>query len=247
MTNAAQERVVALDMARGIAVGLMFVYHFSWDLTYFGFADLPLFTDPLWLGFRYLILSIFLLAVGFSQILVRRRGFNRRSFARRLALIAAAAAAVTAGSYLIFPMAYIFFGVLHNIVVSSVLVLAFVGLPVAVITAAAVIALAAPVFLAMPLFDHPWLQWVGLSTVTPAAVDYVPLLPWFGVALAGAVLGRMTVAGEAMAPALLWRPAGVCADIVKWAGRHSLILYLLHQPAFIAILYGVTVLFGPAP
>jgi len=64
-------------------------------------------------------------------------------------------------------------------------------------------------------------------THKPPTEDYVPLLPWFGVVMLG------VFAGPPM-HRLASRLQPYCAvPTVKWlalAGRHSLLIYLLHQP-----------------
>ena len=236
-------RLAIIDMARGSGIVLMFVYHFSWDLTFFGFAELPLFTNAWWLAFRTLIVGIFLSVAGLSQILAHVRGFRPRPFLRRLGVVGACAGAVTVATALIFPEGYVFFGILHNLALAAVLVPAFAPLPVAAIGALALAFLAAPWLLADPLFDHPWLQWVGLMTHQADSVDYVPLFPWFGVVLLGVAAGRLVMRGNrAVAAAAAWRPEGRVVALLGWLGRHSLALYLVHQPVFFALLYAVAYL-----
>ena len=225
-------------MARGTGIVLMFGYHFSWDLTYFGFAELPLFTDPWWLAFRSAIVSTFLMVAGFCHALTRQHGFRPRRFFGRLALIAAAAGAVTVATFWAFPEGYVFFGILHNLAVAAVLVLAFSWLPVPAIAAAAAF-LATPSVFAHPLFDHPWLGWVGLATEDVFSVDYVPIFPWFGVVLLGVAAGRLIVrSGPVLRTLAGWRADAWPSAALHWLGRHSLVLYLVHQPVFCGLLYG---------
>lgn len=225
----AAHRLGAVDVARGVALLAMAVYHGSWDLNFLGLARFDLLNDPLWLGARTLILGSFLLLAGISLVLATDRGLDRRRFARRLLLLVLAAGAVSGVSYAMFPDSPIFFGVLHHIAVASVLGLAFVRLPWPVTLALGVAVIAVGKTVALPLFDTPWLRWVGLMTFEPESNDYVPLFPWFGAVLFGIALGR------------LWRPepgkqgpSGPPRTHVgrgfAWAGRHSLAIYLIHQP-----------------
>ena len=236
-------RLPAVDLARGIAIVGMAVYHFSWDLTYFGLAGFDLLGDPFWLGFRAVVLSAFLLLVGISQVLAQQRGLAARPFLRRLLLITASAAAITAASYVAFPQTYIFFGVLHCIALSSVLLLAVARLPSAAVAATAAACFAAPSLVAAPLLDHPWLVWLGLATWTPASNDFVPLLPWFGMVAAGVIVGR-ALSAKGTVLRRQWR--GASSNALQWAGRHSLIIYLLHQPLLFGSLYAVVALAGRA-
>lgn len=217
-------RVGVIDTARGVALLAMALYHGSWDLTYLGLADFDLFGDPLWLAARTGILGSFLILSGLSLVLAAEGGIDRRRFLRRFALLVLAAGGVSAVSMVMFPDSPIVFGVLHHMAVASLLGLALLRLPwpVLLLLGVAVIALGETV--ALPLFDEPWLRWIGLMTFEPESNDYVPLFPWFGGFLFGMALGR------------LWRPAptrapgGAVGRGFAWAGRHSLAVYLLHQP-----------------
>ncbi len=215
----------AIDVARGLALVAMAVYHASWDATYFGLAGFDLLGDPLWLAARTAILSSFLLLAGIGLVLAARGGLDRGRFLRRLGRVAAGAAAVSAASYALFPDSPIFFGVLHHIVVASVIGLVFIPLPAALTLAAAAAAVLAGTTLSFPPFDGPWLRWIGLTTVAPDSNDFVPLLPWIGGVLAGIGLARLWPGmGDGMAV------TGRAGRVLAWSGRHSLAFYLLHQP-----------------
>ena len=223
-------RLPVIDAARGVAILAMIAYHLSWDMDALGFAQLDLFTNPLWLAARTGILGSFLVLAGVSLVLAGEGGLDRRRFLRRLGLLVAAAAAVSAGSYAVFPDSPIFFGVLHHLAVASVLGLAFVRLPGWLTAVLGVAVYALPEVTAVPLFDAPALRWIGLMTFEPDSNDYVPLFPWFGLVLLGIALGKAWRGRGAVAA---WRP-GAAGRALAWAGRHGLPIYLVHQP----VLYG---------
>ncbi|RUQ62537.1 DUF1624 domain-containing protein [Azospirillum doebereinerae] len=210
----------------------MAVYHGCWDLTFHGLASFDLLGDPLWLTARTLILSSFLLLAGVSLVLATGGGLDAKRFLSRLARLAAAAGAVSAASYILFPDSPIFFGVLHHMAAASVIGLAFVRLPAALTLAAAVAAVLAGEHLAVPAFDSPWLRWIGLTTVPPNSNDFVPLLPWIGGVLAGIGLARLW-------PGIGTGPSGpnLLTRALAWAGRHSLAVYLIHQPLLFGLFW----------
>ncbi|WP_114861447.1 DUF1624 domain-containing protein [Azospirillum brasilense] len=223
-------RVGVVDTARGVALLAMALYHGSWDLTYLGLADFDLFGDPLWLAARTGILGSFLILSGLSLVLAAEGGIDRRRFLRRFALLVLAALGVSAVSLAMFPDSPIVFGVLHHMAVASLLGLALLRLswPALLLLGVAVIALGETV--ALPLFDEPWLRWIGLMTFAPESNDYVPLFPWFGGFLFGMALGRLWRPGPA------GTPGGAAGRGFAWAGRHSLAVYLLHQPVLFGLL-----------
>lgn len=231
-----KSRLEAIDFARGLALLAMAIYHFAWDLEFFGYAPPGMTAEGGWRLFARSIASSFLFLVGVSLFLAHARGFRRGPFLKRLAMVAGAAAAISLVTWLAVPGGFIFFGILHQIALASLLGLAFLRLPAVAIVLVAIAVIAAPQFLRAPFFDHPALWWVGLSTENPRSNDYVPLFPWFGAVLAG--IGTAQLAASAG----LWRrlapiKSGLWGRPFILAGRHSLAFYLVHQPVLIALVW----------
>lgn len=240
-------RIPLIDQARGVALVAMAIYHFTWDLGFFGYIDPETATTGGWRLFARLIAGSFLFLAGFSLVLGHQQGFRARPFFIRLGKIGLAAAAISLGTWFAFPQTFIFFGILHAIAAASLIGLLFVRLPVVVTLLAAAAAVAAPLYLRAPFFDHPALWWLGLSVNVPRSNDYVPLLPWIAPVLLGIALARLFVASP-----LPERLAGYgTATKVRWktlleqAGRHSLAIYLIHQPLLIALVYGFSLVAPP--
>lgn len=246
MTPGASGRWPLIDAARGVAILAMIVYHAVWDLGYFRLTSIDAEDDPLWRWFAHIIAGTFLALVGIGLVLATRNGFRPRRYLRRLAIIVAAALLVTIGTYWIFPESFVFFGILHCIAAASVLALPFLRLPVWLTAIAAAVCLAAPQFLAHPFFDAPGWWWLGLSTVSPATVDYVPVLPWFGVTLAGIVAARLTLTWRDESLWSRWQPHAFPGRGLVKAGRWSLPIYLVHQPVLFGLAYLLSTTLTPS-
>jgi uncharacterized membrane protein len=247
VSTASRTRIVLVDLARGIALLAMFVFHFAYDLSYFRLIETDIPLDPAWRWFARTIAASFLTLVGISLVLATRGGLNRGAYLKRLAMVAGAAALVTIGTWFAMPQAFIFFGILHQVAFASVLALAFLRLPTLAIALAALVVFALPQFVANPFFDQPWLLWLGLSRDVPNTADFVPVLPWFGWVLTGMVLARLALPHLAGSPIAAWQPRSLPARIVAWGGRHSLLVYLLHQPIFIGLLMLALPFIAPPP
>ena len=244
-TTEAPRRLDAIDLARGVMLVFMAGYHGAWDLVFLGLADLPLLTHWFWLTARTLIAGSFLALVGVSLVLATRSGIHWGRFGRRLAVIVLCAAIVSAATFFAIPDSWIFFGILHSIAVCSVLALPFLRLPLPVLIVAAAVVIALPAVAAAPVFDTPGLRWIGLVTVGPDTFDFVPVLPWFAWVLAGIAVGRLLARPNGPAvPLWLWRARSGPARLLGFAGRHSLAVYMLHQPVLIALLAGVVLVTG---
>ncbi len=229
-------RIDALDLARGLALIAMAIYHFTWDLGFFGYTEPGLTAFGGWKLFARCIASSFLFLVGVSLFLAHGKNIRWKGFWRRFAMVAGAAAAISVVTYFAVPDDLIFFGILHQIALASLLGLLFLRLPTLLTLLVAIAIIAAPNFLRTAFFDHPAWWWVGLSSVNPRSNDYVPLFPWFGAVLLGIVAARL-----ATSSGLFARLAGV--SLGSWSkpltfiGRHSLAFYLIHQPVLIACVW----------
>lgn len=226
-------RVDAVDALRGVAIVLMVIYHFCFDLNLFGVIHANFNEERFWLTFRTIILSLFLGLVGASLVLSAQNA-SRRSFMQRAALLAACCIAVSAASFVMFPKSWIFFGVLHFILVAIFLGRLFRRWQWTNLALGALL-VAVGTWVEFPAFNHPWLQWIGLMTFKPITEDYVPLLPWFGVVLIGMFAARTLLAAQS--PWLSWRARTMPLRTATLAGRHSLAIYMIHQPLMIGLLY----------
>ncbi len=234
-------RIDGIDVLRGSAIAMMFIYHFCYDLSYYRLANFDFYQTPGWIYFRIVIVSTFLLVVGMSLHVSTRQGLHRQRFLRRLSWLLGCAALVSLSSYLLFAERWIFFGILHFIALASVLGLLFrrfFWLNFWLGSAIIVIGLR----FTLPLFDQPMLQWLGMVTRLPGTEDYVPFVPWFGVVLLGMFLGKWIFERPQIPVFLRWQTQSVISRLLALGGRYSLPVYMLHQPLFLAMLYPVYLL-----
>ena len=224
-------RVVAVDALRGLAIVAMIAYHFSFDLRLFGLVRFDFENGPGWLAARAAIVSSFLALSGVSLALARNAGVPASRRWRRIGEIAACALVVSVASYVAFPQRYIWFGILHAIALASVIAWPFARHPRAAL-AVGIAIVAAGLAWSHPAFDTRALGWIGFATVKPATEDYVPLFPWLGVMLIGIGIGDALLR-RSFAPLAFLSGA---PRVLRWLGRHSLAVYMVHQPILIGAL-----------
>ena len=230
-----------LDLARGLAVLAMISFHFCFDLVIFGHLPPEAVQTGILPLYARLIAGSFLFLSGVSFGLAHGGGLRAGAFARRLAVIVLAAAAVSIGTRLAMPDVWVRFGILHMIAVGSVLALMLRPLPGPALMLLALAVFAAPWWLASDALSAPWLLWLGLGTDNPPMMDYTPVLPWAAPVLAGMALVKLGQ-GRDWWQRLL-HPAGLSeGGVLQWAGRHSLPIYLLHQPVLLALIWAATAL-----
>ncbi len=228
-------RIWEIDFLRGLSIILMVFYHVLYDLselggmrTLFG-LEINLFS-VFWLIAQNFFAGLFILLCGISSTL-------SKSNIRRALKLLGVAVIITAATYIYNPSSAIHFGILHCLGVSILIYgLTFEkAKPLACLSAAAVVfglTVALSLFLRNVPVRFNWLLPFGITSHTYTSLDYFPLLPWLGVYLAGAALGKSIYAQK---QSLI--PKRLPETIINTAGRHSLLIYVVHQPIILAVLY----------
>jgi uncharacterized membrane protein len=232
----AAPRFERLDVLRAMAIVWMAAFHFGFDLNHFGLLEprQNFHRDLLWTTQRTCIVSLFLFTAGIGQAVALQAGQGWGRFWRRWSQVAACAVLVSAGSALMFPRSWIFFGVLHGIAV--MLIVSRLAAPLGTwLWPLGGLAIALPLLPGMPKLDHPAWSWIGLVTSKPITEDYVPVLPWLGVMLWGLAAGQWPLRRQ---PGLLAGAVPTALRPLATLGRWPLSFYMLHQPVFIGALLG---------
>jgi uncharacterized membrane protein len=232
-------RVAELDIARAIALCAMVVYHFAFDLELFGLITPGTVSGVFWRSFAILTAASFLMIAGISLWIAHGGGIRWPSFVKRFVIICLAAAAVSAATYVAMPDRFVHFGILHCIAVSSLAGLVFLREPAAVLILLAAFVFWLPGVYRDEMFNAPWLIWTGLATYWPVSIDYEPFFPWFAPFLLGIAVAKGLKRWKIVdALASRSQDRSPLARGLMWVGRNSLLIYLLHQPLLLALVWG---------
>ncbi len=249
-------RLALLDSVRGATLISMILYHGMWDLVYLYGKSVPWYTalpGRIWqqsICWTFILLSGFCSSLSGSEDSSGERNLLKRiSFRtlRRGAVVFACGALVTAVTKIALPRQPVIFGVLTFL--GSAMILTGLLRPfLERITVPALAALCSGVMFFLFLLSYNtgrgFIGWNGLFFLPlPKALyaggalaffgfpgknfvssDYFPLIPWFFLFLTGYFIGR-AVKGRFRAS--VWRKE---CSFLSALGRHSLLLYLLHQP-----------------
>ena len=213
-----------LDELRGLDLISMMLYHGMWDVVFlFGVAQ-KWYTGRPGFVWQQSICWVFILLSGFCLPL------GHHPF-RRGAVVFGAGALVTAVTLLFLPEDVVWFGVLTLLGSSMLLTAALDPLLRRVPTMNGFWTLPGG-HLALPqaLYASYTTAYLGFMPKSFFSTDYFPLLPWLFLFWAGYFLHHLVGRGR-LAP--LRR--SVCPPL-GWMGRHSLVLYLLHQPVILGVL-----------
>lgn len=230
-----------LDELRGLDLISMMLYHGMWDVVFLFGVVQKWYTGRPGFVWQQSICWVFILLSGFCLPL------GHHPF-RRGAVVFGAGALVTAVTLLFLPEDVVWFGVL-TLLGSSMLLTAALDPLLRRVPPAVGVAVSALLFwgtyptmngfwnlpggrLALPqaLYASWPTAYLGFMPKSFFSTDYFPLLPWLFLFWAGYFLHHLVGRGR-LAP--LRR--SVCPPL-GWMGRHSLVLYLLHQPVILGVL-----------
>lgn len=244
--QAGTRRVVLLDQIRGLSILLMVFYHGAYDLIFLFGVQINLFFSPEMMWLQSFFASLFLLISGIVS------NYSRSNL-KRGALCFGVALLMTLVTWIFVPDELILWGILHLMGFSMILY-GLVGkglqklpkVPMAIVflilffvtfhVQSGYIGLFGQRFFTLPstLYDTSWLFWLGFPGRSFMSSDYFPVLPWLFMFLFGASIGPWFK--ENRAPEFFYSGIpGPVGRFFSFCGKHSLWIYLLHQP----ILFGL--------
>ncbi len=256
------KRAFELDALRGLALFMMILHHMIFDFRYLLGLNVFAFQETYWFNYilRPAFVGVFVVVSGICCQFSR----NNMKRALKLCLIALGFSIVMGVFSLVSgEELYVFFNVLHLLALGTFLY----GLytiweeksaekrrktnPTASLTSVrgeiVILLISAAIIFSDQLttiyassIQSYWLLPLGfLPQYHIGMGDYLPILPWLGFFFVGVIIGRlgyknkMTLFPDSPKSVLkISRP-------FEWFGRNSLLIYLIHQPIFLAILFGL--------
>jgi len=231
-------RFIEIDVLRGLAIILMIFLHIIWDLDYFGLF--PINTQIY--QFQKIVPTIFFILLGVCLVVSKNKKitqtsfdeitYNKHLFLRGLKIFGLGMI-ITLVTMIFIPDKPIFFGVLHCIGFSIILSIPFMKFKYYNLLFASLVILIGFLFSQNSIEDPTLIHLVvGLqpTNIAQYTIDYFPLFPWFGACLFGIVLGKLLYKDNErrfrIPDISKYKPV----TMFSWLGKHSLTIYLLHQP-----------------
>ena len=213
----------------------MVVFHLLFDLNYLGITRFN-FHGGFLLLFQRLIAFLFLGIAGVSLVLLKQKysGISKKEFFHKLLqkslFLFAAGLLITSATFVYPHDGAIIFGVIHFLALS--LLIGFFFLDFYYLNLAlGVLLLVSSLFISLPALNTPLLLWLGFPPQGFHSLDYYPLFPWFGIFLIGIFAGKALYEKRVFKPKM-----PKFTGLIQQIGRHSLAIYLLHQPVLIGLI-----------
>ncbi len=243
MANNLEKRFWEIDFLRGLAIIMMILFHLLYDLTYFGEYNLNVHSG-FWLYFGRMTATIFILLVGISLTLSFSRAEKKQNakkkvyqkYLKRGLEVFSWGLIITLTTWIFLRAGFVVFGVLHLIGISIILAYPFLKLRFWNLLIG-IVFISLGIYLKSFTFGFPWLMWSGLMPERFYTVDYFPIFPWFGVILIGLFFGNLLYPDYTRKFNLCDFSNFAFIRLFCFLGRHSLLIYLIHQPVLIALLY----------
>ncbi len=239
-------RAFELDALRGSAIVMMMLHHLIYDLRYiigidaFAWQETSFFND--WVRAPFLFIFLFVSGICCT--------FSRNNFLRALKM--AGAAALFSLVFLVVSLVektemYIFFNVLHLLALGT-LVYALLEYfekkgRLRGVNALLILFSLFLLWLAYPLSKIPAAGASALLVISEqfsagiGMADYMPIVPWFGMFLLGALFGRLYYKNRQTLFPGAPESVKAASKPFEFVGRHALLFYILHQPVLLSILY----------
>lgn len=247
-TNSENRRMCLLDEIRGIAVILMVIYHTFYSMAFIFHME---FSYPIMFSimpYEPIIPIIFITVSGIVSV------YSKSNFKRGL-IIFAIALLITLVTSIILPGQAILFGILHFLGI-GLIIYSFLKKPLSKIPIN--LGLFLSLILFVILYDLPksvigfppylgtelpdefysiyWLSFLGFPTPDFVSSDYFPILPYIFLLFFGSFIGRYLK--EVKTPEVLYKK--LCSPL-DFIGKHALLIYVLHQPIIIGILFLISI------
>jgi uncharacterized membrane protein len=257
-----KDRAFELDAMRGLAVIGMIFYHFIFDVRHMMGVNVFAFQDEIYFNdlIRPTMTLTFVVVSGISSC------FSRSNAKRALKILLVSiifSTAMAVASQILKMDLYVFFNVLHLLTVSTAGYALFQfferkylarrtlsdsetkahqgrTITFFIVLAALILFFDRLTTLYYGQVNGYWLLPLGfLPKDTISMGDYLPIIPWLGFFLIGLVIGRVAYPDKKSLFPSASEGIRKLISPVAFLGRHSLIVYLLHQPVFLASLFGL--------
>ncbi len=238
-----------IDFLRGLAIILMIAYHFLFDLSFFGIYPLDISSGVLWylpraIAATFIFLVGISLYLSYNRMVISGNYSHERDFffkyLKRGIWIFSLGLVITLTTWIFLRADFIIFGILHFIGLAIILQYPFLKYNQGykyLNLATGLIFIVAGIYLTNLTFNFDWLLWLGFVPQNLTTVDYFPLLPWLGVVSLGIFAGGHLYRNYQRRFKLRDLSGYLPIKIFTFLGRHSLIIYFIHQPILIGVLY----------
>lgn len=219
-----------IDVLRAVAIVLMVLFHFVYDLKEFAGVGID-YQSPFWFFIGKVSALLFIFISGLSS------GFSRSPVRRGLKVLFYGMG-ITVVTYLFIKDEYVRFGILHFLGVSMILSPLLFRLPSWTLWGLTGTSAVLGFWFKEQLVTTSLMLPFGLMYEGFGSIDYYPLFPYLAATILGVLAYRYFYAQRTEPLFPFW----LNSSWIKWLSRNSLGIYLLHQPILLCIIFLINLL-----
>ena len=217
-------RIWEIDFFRGIAIILMVLFHLLYDLAVFFNFSIKYETGLIYYMGK-MAASLFIIVAGISC------SFSTNNAKRGIKLIVLGML-VYLVTFVFVPGSNIIFGILQFLGLSMLLYSLINKLSSYLLFIFGTTVIILNYSISAISMKNNWLAPIGLLGPQFSSVDYYPIIPWFGLFIYGVVFSKLFYREKRSLFKFDLRN-----NLLSSLGRHSLLIYLLHQPIILFIIF----------
>ena len=239
-------RLTIIDCIRGFALINMIIYHLLWDLVYIYDVNIDWYDKMPGTIWQFCICFTFIILSGFCFHLGKHK-------VKRALYIIGGAVIISLVTYIVMPQDKILFGILWfmgtamliMILLDKVLIKVsslmgiFISFFMFILTKN--IGGGRICFFKWDIFELPqWLYsnlitaYLGFPPMDFSSADYFPIIPWIWIYIMGYFIYLYCKKKD-----LLKYFSGYNVRFLQWLGKHTLLIYMVHQVVIYGVLYVV--------
>ncbi len=220
-------RIWIFDFLRGISIISMVIYHIFFDYYFLKGELFPYYYLAPFIGGSFIAISGIVMKIS----LRRAKNPYKKAFVRflRLGLLALL---ISLATYIFYPNCFVKFGIIHFFAVSAILLPIFIKTRIYGSFFGFVLFISGLYIMLNGIYaESRYLFWLGIPYPDFCSLDYYPLLPWFGLYLI-----FFSVADYIVSKFEDKNPKISRLNPIAFIGKHSLTIYVIHQPIIVLIL-----------
>jgi len=217
-----KKRISSIDFMRGLLIIGMVIYHTLYNISEIFNVDIN-FNQPIFYYIQVLGVSLFILLCGIAS------NFSHNNLKRGIKLLILALI-ITLVTYLFNPNFYIKFGILHFLGVATIFYHFYRNFYYQNLFLLLFSAIVITILIQDIQVTNSFMFPLGLYNREFLSSDYVPIFGFIIPFIMGNIIGKYLKTKEI-------KKSKLANNVITFIGRHSLLIYLFHQPIILLILY----------